>query len=310
MSKFAKKAVNVRTEPVSLKVRIAEQKDVNAIVAFEEDVFEEPENRLQAGLLSEWMKKCPECFFILYEESKVYGHAGCLPLRPNVLERLKRDNFPFNDSLVSEFLISLDEAKQRMGTSGNVLFPLVTAISPSTGTVEYGEYSVPLFLAVMAKFYELRMCAAVGRSHDVGLEAVWKNAGGEEVCDPKKTLDGQTRTWAFDRKTAERKTASGLSVIYYTLWGTPLSSGICGFSRREIEILRVLAYENEHIKDKELANRFYVSVETIKSHFQSMFNKCQDSKLFHGIRPDRTQLAIYCMRHPQEILLPPSESDR
>ncbi len=287
------------THPLS-KVRPAEIGDIDQMLKLDEIAFTKGSKYRQSSVfLRDWISRYPDNVFVLEDQNKnIRGRTECLPLRPDVLQKLKECRCSLDNSLINEFLLPLETMRlqSRPGGCGNTLFVGMVAIDPVSKKEGYTQAS-PLFQKLGEKFTELRMSAVVGRSHTKAAELVWRHqVGGTELW---RTSDRRTIVWAFDKTSALRNSGAGLSVVYFTLWPDQSSEGILGFTHREREIMAEIC-RGVNMTNKDLGTYFKVSENTIHKHVCNMIQKAKD-KL--GKTMNRPQLAIYCQAHPVEIAI-------
>ena len=170
-------------------------------------------------------------------------------------------------------------------------------------TENYGPATIPLFLFHLWQMKMLHMRVLVGRSYSGVAELVWRSAGAEVMTST--TLGEAPMTiWYFDGKVAPKNIASGLSVVYHTIWAAKGSSGALKLTPKEREIARILMQSGTPIAEKWIASQLGKSEGTVKKQLQHIYDKAKDLKIevthLH-------ELVKYLHDHPEEYALTPVE---
>ncbi len=288
----------------ALRARRATFDDIKGMLELDRLIFSNSDCWLSNANLSKWLYKYPDGVTVLKDKNGlIYGRSTCLPLENNVQKLLRRGGQMLDHAFVTKHLLSKKTAEKNalQGGTGNICFVSMLAVDPVTEKEKY-DHAIPLFLNLLTSFYSLKMRTIVAKTHTELADTILLFAGAEKIRDIKQNDDAYTKIWYFDGETAMKHIASGLSVVYFTCWAIHTSEGLLKLTQREREIIDAMM-NLDKTTNKDLAESFCVSQNTIKTHFKNIFRKCKDTGMFKNSRPTRANLVNYCKLHPEEWVL-------
>jgi transposase InsO family protein len=115
--------------------------------------------------------------------------------------------------------------------------------------------------------------------------------------------------WYFNGKVDGTNIASGLSVIYHTIWAAEGSRGALRLTTEERRIARILEQPGTPVARKSLAKLLNKSNDLLKQQLQGIYDK---GKQLTKKNPDIQagnlhELARYLHDHPEEYAFTPGE---